>query len=150
MLHIVSQPAGNVAWALERLLDVTAEIRFGLLPVLDSTSHLRDSPSLTPYESSGLSFLGDQAVADRGLMGEMLEDASLFTGFDEAWLFTKRPLVPRPPGLAITTDSEEVADPDAIESWMRASGAWLGLGDGVGLRVIALDSQLADSLGRAL
>lgn len=142
-LHVVEDPTGSVGEALERLLSREA-FGFVLLATLDSTALLGSAPSLAGYRERGLTALGDQVVAHRTLLAAMLQDDSLFTGFDEVWLFASRPAIPRPAGLAITTDVSDLSDPPALEAWMRRSGAQMGLGDGLGLRIVTLSPAQPD------
>jgi hypothetical protein len=150
MLWVRNDATGRVDVALERLLWFDATLQFVLLAVLDSTPDLRGSPSLDTYRSEGLQFVGTQALVHRRVAERMLKDDALFTGFDEAWLFVEPPTRPRPDGCVITTDTETLADPVGLERWMCSTHAHVGLGDGLGLRAIAVASEATDALSRAL
>jgi hypothetical protein len=146
VLRVRNEPSGHVGSAVERLLRFDDRLQFVLVAVLDSTPDLVGSPSLASYWREGLASIGTQVLASRSVAERMLGDGSLFRGFDEAWMFHDRPAIPRPAGSVITTDVESLADPDGLERWMRTTNAQIGVGDGIGLRIVALESESTDAL----
>lgn len=92
-----------------------------------------------------------KALSPLVISGTDLVDAareSVFNGFDEIWVV---PVVSKllPPDEASLVAPRRLDDgvPDGVASWMRDSGAQLGLGDGDGLNYVARDLGLAIRLG---
>jgi len=126
------------------MLGVCRDLEVVLIAALDSTNDLAASPALATYRSSGLQIVGSQVYATRDLIRRMLADSTLFTGFDEVWMLPNPPSTPRPKTFALTTDVEDLGDLSTIARWMEDVGARVGLGDGVGLRVVAFEADWPD------
>ena len=128
---------------------------FQVLPFLMVTSIDSDKrPGLMPWAERRIrsdptwSISTVPLVLSGSRIVEMIEDPTLFTGFDEIWVLPS-PVATEPPSDALLVSPRRLARalPSSIEQWVRASNALLGLGDGDGLNVVVVDSALARGLG---
>lgn len=79
---------------------------------------------------------------------DLLDDPSLFTGFDEIWVPSRLPTA-NPPDEAYLVAPRRLDSeiPAPILEWMRNSECRLGVGDGEGLNYAVADQRLATRLG---
>lgn len=62
------------------------------------------------------------------------QDRRLFFGFDEVWFLNRKRIAPKPKGLSLISPIRPRESEIAVhESWLKASGCALGLGDGAGM-----------------
>lgn len=78
----------------------------------------------------------------------LLDEAHLFTGFDELWVPAAVP-TPDPPNEAflVAPRNLETEIPHAVLEWMRISRCRLGVGDGDGMNYVVNDRELGSTLG---
>ncbi|MFN8149664.1 MAG: hypothetical protein U0R24_00870 [Solirubrobacterales bacterium] len=135
----------SVPDAIAVLLARDDNLEYGLLAVLDSSPTPATSTSLGVDQAPGFTVVDQQVLVDRVALAKLIR-AELFNGFDEVWLFERRPTSPRPPGSALTTDIEHFEVSGDLNRWVESTDARVGLGDGVALRVVTSDDVLMDAL----
>lgn len=118
-----------------------ANMRFALITCLDSSADLPPlvarSPGLKRL-GSHLKPLGKGLLVSTKRLLDVERSERIFFGFDEVWFFPKEPGAPKPDTICLVgpdrigQESLRLALP-----WMSQTSCSIGLGDGIGLNVMA-------------
>lgn len=142
-------------WFQDSILDLThskwevfRKLPYCLVTCTDSTHDLKSITTaweITEWEGS-CSFLGRSLIIGDG---KMLGYArSLFSHFDEIWLYEHRPTVEKPTEVSIVSPLElnrENPSGELLE-WFGTSGCVLGLDDGIGMNYVTTSREILESL----
>jgi len=146
---------GSVQSSLGQLIHdefaVLKALPFVLLCSIDSEIALSSAPIgrriLDKYPAC--KFLGAGIVVPNALLFD--NSLNLFHGFDEAWFFSKEPLVQKPSDgwLVGPLDLNLKQLPPSLLPWIASSCCKLGLGDGTVLNFVTGDEEIARAIDQA-
>lgn len=129
------------------LPDVICKFPYCLVTCIDSSRDLRTLKSIESIIKDlniHGAFLNGSLILKGELICKLEKSYNLFNGFDELWLFDKKPLEVKPVDLTITGPLEITHDrPKNLFEWMSTSGCILGLGDGTGLNYVTTEKSIA-------
>jgi hypothetical protein len=90
------------------------------------------------------SIIGDGVLTNGRALSQVATE--LFTGFDELWCFERQPNLPHPKGMSIVSPLDLDVDiarmSPTLSQWMAHTDCKLGLGDGIGLNIVAREPRL--------
>jgi hypothetical protein len=154
MRNLMGFYCGMVDGNIGHLVTQKAELLTGyghvLIETIDSCRDMHDLKYVSQIcadRENSAEFLGTSLVVAGEALPRLVKKYKWFTGFDELWCFTARPVVPRPYGYSIVgpADLSETVPPGLLE-WMGTSGCVLGLGDGLGLNYISCQKEVAEQI----
>jgi len=123
---------------------------YALVTCIDSSDDVRSlttSRAIVQLEESS-DFLDSSLLFSGGKIIDLARRYDLFNGFDEIWLYRKRPVVGKPHGFSIVSplDLNTERPPGELLDWFTTSGCVLGLGDGIGMNYLTDSKDLVEWL----
>ena len=150
---VIGHVERSIASLIPKIIEGADVFPFCLLTSLDSSTDLSDVAFVASFVANRqeASFLDGQLLLPTHLLS-VWDPAEMFVGFDELWLFRKRPSAAAPVNVCIKPPFElgEAATASRVTTWMSNAGAVLGLGDGAGMNFIAADHETGAQLERWL
>jgi hypothetical protein len=139
---------GSIGWLLEQSPRIITDFQYVLVTSLDSMRDMRKSANevgtLSANCSGETGIVGQSLVVPAGLLLELMEKHSWFTGSDEVWCFVEKPSATAPDGFTIVGPAVvREYMPDRLREWMVMSRCVLGLGDGIGMNYVTTSREIA-------
>ncbi len=135
---------------IDAIPDMFNEIPFALITMIDSypiknsdMNFYRKSFKKNIYDSQH-----DGLLVDGAVIVELHKERTLFTTFDEIWLFEEKPKL-YPTNLRLVGPfCFQQADPTPYIQWMNESKCILGMGDGamLGMNYVTTKKEIAQQL----
>lgn len=130
--------------------EVFDQLPYALVTCIDSSDNLKSTtvaPKIVVSEGS-CSFLGRSLLVGDARIVDVAQRHTLFSHFDEIWLYPERPAVDKPLEVSIVSPLELSTDAPSREvlEWFNASGCVLGLGDGIGMNYLTTSKAIVESL----
>jgi hypothetical protein len=140
----------SIAELATNAADLFVGFRVVLVTLLDSTADVSSTRTAVAiverYPECRLS--GKALVLPGARIAEIARTMAPFSGFDEVWCFDHEPPLAAPTGIRLAAplnlDSDSL--PKGMSGWIKESGAYLGLGDGIGLNFVTPQRVLAERL----
>ncbi|EKD26011.1 MAG: hypothetical protein ACD_79C01405G0003 [uncultured bacterium] len=140
---------GNIQNSISKLIykkqPVIQNYPYALITSIDSCYQINKLlfyPKLKELDLRLCNIISEQLLLLTNDLILIHERFNIFNGFDEIWFFSDLPKNPVPKTFTITgpTDVELLVHSNILE-WMIANNCKLGIGDGIGLNYISIDSN---------
>jgi len=136
---------GSVGEAVLRIAPVLAVFHWALVTSVDSLTDLRQWKTLGKVVQHR-EYVGTALLISPSDVVELAK-AGDFSGFDEVWFLRGRPTESPPQGVYLVGPFDVATDDiTGAIAWMKAQGAGLALGDGIGLNYITTTESTATTI----
>jgi hypothetical protein len=150
MVHVGRLGDFSVRDWLEQHEAAMERLPYVLISSMDSDRLVSNMPWVTSRCGSDSKWAISRSplVISGAALVSLLEDTSLFAGFDELWIPSRLPVANPPDDANLVAPRElDVESPPGVVRWVEDSRCRLGIGDGYGMNYVAADLELAAGLG---